>query len=129
MCLPTALSEVLQLVPANVYGNCHCENAHTFQQQYGDYVGCTTPDKACCDADKPWELCGMDLFVEKPINRSKLECVLDQLQDQLGMQSSDCSSSEPLEPPTSAQEPDWASCCGPLPVTDFMVSSPGTYTG
>ena len=65
----------------------------------------------------------MDLFVEKPINRSKLECVLDQLQDLLGMQSSDCSSSEPLEPPASAQEPEWASCCGPLPVTDFMVSN------
>ena len=39
----------------------------------------------------------MDLFVEKPINRSKLACILDQLQDQLGEPSTDCSSSDALE--------------------------------
>ena len=64
----------------------------------------------------------MDLFVEKPINRSKLECVLDQLQDQLCMQSSDCSSSDPLEASTIPLEPEWASCCEPVMVTSFMVS-------
>ena len=64
----------------------------------------------------------MDLFVEKPINRSKLECILDQLQDQLCMQSSDCSSSEPLEACTIPQEPDWASSCEATTVTNFVVS-------
>ena len=65
----------------------------------------------------------MDLFVEKPINRSKLVCVLDQLQDQLCMHSSDSTSSEALNAPISPQDPDWVSCCEPVPVTDFTVSS------
>ena len=63
----------------------------------------------------------MDLFVEKPINRSKLECILDQLQDQLGVPSTDCSSSDALE--TSLGEGQLASalCCAPDLETDSTV--------
>ena len=77
-------------------------------------------------ADKPWELCGMDLFVEKPINRSKLEAILDQLQGQLSMQSTECSASEteilePPEPCSTQQDPASALCSEPALVTDFTV--------
>ena len=67
----------------------------------------------------------MDLFVEKPINRSKLECILDQLQDQLGVPSTDCCSSDGLE--TSLGEGQLASalCCAPDLETDYAVH-PGT---
>ena len=63
----------------------------------------------------------MDLFVEKPINRSKLECILDQLQDQLGVPSPDCSSSDALE--TSLRDGQLASalCCAPDLETDSTV--------
>ena len=63
----------------------------------------------------------MDLFVEKPINRSKLACILDQLQDQLGEPSTDCSSSDALE--TSLGEGQLASalCCAPDLETDSTV--------
>ena len=72
----------------------------------------------------------MDLFVEKPINRSKLECILDQLQGQLSLPSSECSISEPLETSTTTQEAISASC----PVTNFTVSlafhpSKGSFSG
>ena len=77
-------------------------------------------------ADKPWELCGMDLFVEKPINRSKLEAILDQLQGQLSMQSTECPASEteilePPEPCSTQQDPAFALCSEPVLVTDFTV--------
>ncbi len=62
----------------------------------------------------------MDLFVEKPINRRKLECILDQLQGQLSMPSSECSFSESLGTSTNSEEPVSASCCEP--VTNFTVS-------
>ena len=63
----------------------------------------------------------MDLFVEKPINRSKLACILDQLQDQLGVPSTDCSSLDALE--TSLGEGQLASalCCANDLETDSTV--------
>jgi hypothetical protein len=68
----------------------------------------------------------MDLFVEKPINRSKLEAILDQLQGQLSVQSTECSASETdiLEPPetcSAQQDPAFALCSEPALVTDCMV--------
>jgi hypothetical protein len=72
----------------------------------------------------------MDLFVEKPINRSKLEAILDQLQGQLSMQSTECSASEteilePLEPCNTQQDPASALCSEPALVTDSTVNFPG----
>lgn len=62
----------------------------------------------------------MDLFVEKPISRSKLEGILDQLQGQLSMQSADCSpSTNPLEAFIGEHEPEPTMCCEP--VLDYTV--------
>ena len=62
----------------------------------------------------------MDLFVEKPISRSKLECILDQLQDQLGAPSTDCSS-DGLETSLGDGQLASALCCAPGLETDCTV--------
>ena len=63
----------------------------------------------------------MDFFVEKPINRSKLECILDQLQDQLGVPSTDCSSSDALETSLGEGQLAFGLCCEPDLETDSTV--------